>query len=142
METDETHGTTENVNRYKTLEKEVTARIRNAKRNMEKRLANSNDSNPAVFANHIKSKTKARTGVSPLKQGDGTTVTDEKEMAELLNKFFASVFSIVSGNGFPIRGQETTSRLESLKITREYIREKIKILKINLLLARMVLLNY
>ena len=34
----QTHGTTENFNKYKSLEKEVTVRLRNAKRSMEKRL--------------------------------------------------------------------------------------------------------
>ena len=47
----QTHGTTENFNRYKSLEREVTVKLRNAKRSMERRLADSGNNNARTFAN-------------------------------------------------------------------------------------------
>lgn len=83
-----THGSAENWNKYKTLEREVIVKLRNAKRNMEKRLANMGETTTKTFANYIKSKTKSRTGIGPLKEENGVLVTDEREMAEKLNKIF------------------------------------------------------
>ena len=58
---------------------------------MEKKLANSGDTNAKKFANYIRSKTKSHTGIGPLKNASGKLVTDDKEMAEELNSFFSSV---------------------------------------------------
>ena len=80
--------------KYKSLEKEVTFRLRNAKRSMEKRLANSGNNNARTFANYIKSKTKSRTGVGPLKDTDSSLITGDKEISEKLNQFLASVLQL------------------------------------------------
>ena len=61
----QTHGTIDNINKYKSLEKEVNVKLKKAKRGMEKRLANSGNNNARTFANYIKSKTKSRTGIGP-----------------------------------------------------------------------------
>ena len=70
------------MNHYKKLEKEVIVKIKNAKRGMEKKLANSGNNNAKTFANYIKSKTKSHTGIGPLKDLDGKLITEDKEMSE------------------------------------------------------------
>ena len=75
----QTHGTIDNINKYKILEKEVNVKLKNAKRGMEKRLANSGNNNARTFANYIKSKTKSRTGIGPLKEPDGKLVPNEQQ---------------------------------------------------------------
>ena len=125
----QTHGTTENFNKYKSLEKEVTFRLRNAKRSMEKRLANSGNNNARTFANYLKSKTKSRTGVGPLKDTDGSLITDDKKISEKLNKFFASVFTIEDNSSIPKRPLETATSLDNVVFTKNKIREKINGLK-------------
>ena len=125
------HLTVENREKYKELEKQVTIRVRNAKRSMEKRLANSKNSNARTFANYIKSKTKSRTGIGPLKTKEGKMVTREDEIAELLNNFFASVFTEEDIMNLPHKEEETEARLDTISITTEMIREKIKNLKEN-----------
>ena len=127
----QTHGTIENLNKYKTLEKEVNVKLKNAKRGMEKRLANSGNSNARTFANYIKSKTKSRTGIGPLKDPDGRLVTNDKEISEKLNKFFASVFTIEDESNIPVRGTETNVILQHVIFTKNQIRTKIKGLKSN-----------
>ncbi len=42
---------------------------------------------------YVKSKTKSRTTVGPLITEDKKVLTEEKDMAEELNSFFASVFT-------------------------------------------------
>ena len=112
-----THGTLENLNNYKSLEKELIVRLKNAKRNMEKKLAYSGDNNAKTFANYIKSKTKSHTGIGPLKNDDGKLITDDREMSEELNKFFASVFTNEDTSNIPVRGQETNTKLENVVFT-------------------------
>ena len=126
-----THGTVENWTKFKNLEKEVIVRIRNAKRKMEKNLANAKETSTKTFANYIKSKSKTVNGVGPLKSGSGTLITDEKEMAETLNKFFASVFTKEDILNIPVLESETDSRLENVVFTSSKIREKINGLKKN-----------
>ena len=51
---------------------------------MEKKLAKEGENNTKTFANYIKSKTKAQTGIGPLKEPNGTLITDDKAMSETL----------------------------------------------------------
>ena len=99
-----------NLGKYKTLEKEVTAKIRNAKRSLEKKLANSSNANARTFANYIKSKTKAVIGIGPLKKIEGGLATEDWEMANILNEFFASVFTTSNGGNMPVKNLETAER--------------------------------
>ena len=87
-----THGTVENWTKFKNLEKEVIVRIRNAKRKMEKNLANAKETSTKTFANYIKSKSKTVTSIGPLKNSSGSLISSEKEMAEILNRFFCKCF--------------------------------------------------
>ena len=49
-----------------------------------------------MFAYYIRSKTKTKSSIGPLKRANGDLVTDELEIAEELNTFFASVFTVDS----------------------------------------------
>ena len=120
----QTHGTIDNINKF--LEKEVNVKLKKAKRGMEKRLANSGNNNARTFANYIKSKTKSRTGIGPLKEPDGKLVTDNKDISEKLNTFFASVFTIEDETNIPVRGVETNVILQHVIFTKGQIRAKIK----------------
>ena len=51
----------ETIERYENLAKEVEAKIQRAKRNLEKKLARSEDNNGTKFSRYIKSKTKNKT---------------------------------------------------------------------------------
>ena len=107
----------ESRDRYKDLEKEVTKKIRNAKRGMEKKLANSKNNNARTFASYIKSKTKTRVSIGPIKNSLGELVTGEKEMAEELNKFFGSVFTEEDDSEMPQTAPETNVILSRVEIT-------------------------
>ena len=126
------YNTSESRDRYKELEREATKKIRNAKRNMEKKLANSKGGNNSrKFANYIKSKTKTRISVGPLKSKEGTLLTEESEIAGELNTFFASVFTTEDVETVPNKAMETETVLNSVQITEGKIREKIQNLKQN-----------
>ena len=96
---------------------------------MEKKLANTKDNNSRRFANYIRSKTKTRTSIGPLKTADGVLKTEESEIAVKLNKFFASVFTAEDDGILPEENKETESSFGNVEITEEKVREKIINLK-------------
>ena len=83
--------TNDNFNKFKAAEKQAKKAVRSAKRSLEKKLSRNWNRKP--FDSYVRNKTKARTGIGPLKKICGTVVSDNKEMAKLLNNTFYSVFS-------------------------------------------------
>jgi len=77
---------------YKEAEKKVRNLVRNAKRNFEKKLAR-NNGNSKPFYSYLKNKTQSRSGIGPISKGDDSLTSNPSEMAEILNKFFSSVFT-------------------------------------------------
>jgi hypothetical protein len=123
------YGTTENSNRYKQLEKEVKSKIQKSKRRMEKELSRNDDKNNKKFAMYIKSKTKSKTTIGPLKNDRGQVTYDNKEMASILNNFFASVFTRENLNNMPEKERETDANLSDIEINVESIIKKINKLR-------------
>jgi len=116
---------------YKKVEKEVAKKIRNGKRRMEKELAFGQDRNKRNFNRYVKSKTKSRVTVGPLKTADGRMVDSDKDMADVLNSFFKSVFTKEDISNVPKLGKETELQLSRITITEDAVRRKIQELRKN-----------
>ena len=82
--------TDENFAMYKLAEKQCKRGVSEAKRRFERNMAD--DGNKRPFTAYIKSKTRARVNVGPLKV-NGSTVSNNQEMSVILNDFFVSVFT-------------------------------------------------
>jgi uncharacterized HAD superfamily protein len=50
----------------------------------------------------VKQRTKSRPSIGPLKDGDGMVVTDDKAMADLLNRSFKSIFTRKDMSNVPV----------------------------------------
>ena len=96
---------------------------------MEKKLANSTESNSRHFANYIKSKMKSKVSIGPLKSKDGKMITEESEIAKELNGFFSSAFTKEDMNTIPLKESETNGRFCKVVITESKIKVKIRNLK-------------
>ena len=83
--------TTQDFKQYKTTEKKCKKIILRAKRNFERRIASADDRK--LFANYVKSKSKNKESIGPLKKGPNLT-NDPKDMCNILNDYFASVFTV------------------------------------------------
>jgi hypothetical protein len=114
---------------YKKLEKLVANKIRNAKRKLERDLAFGDDKSGKKFSMYVKSKTKARTGIGPLKMADGKVTADNKQMADSLNSYFTSVFSKEDVLNLPVKQRETEINLEYFNFDRAEILKVLKNLK-------------
>ena len=116
---------------YRAKEKEVQKAVPEAKRKMERELARNKDNNSRNFARYVKSKTKSRTTIGPLIREGGVMVTENKDMAEILNKYFKSVFTREDLTHIPEKVKERNTLLERVEITREEVRRGIKKLREN-----------
>ena len=113
---------------YKTQERAVKSMIRRAKRTFEKKLAEGGNKNKKPFYAYVKKRTRTRQGVGPLK-ADGRTVTDDLEMAEVLNKFFSTVFTREDCSHIPAAAAPQSEPLEQVRITEWEVRKAIRKLK-------------
>ncbi len=69
------------------------------------------------FYAFVKKNTKTRSTTGPLKDKENRTITDDKEMAKLLNKFFSSVFTREDVQNVPSAAEMEASSLETMDIT-------------------------
>ena len=82
------------------------------------------------FFSYVKTKTKSRAGVGPLRDETDRTVSGDKEMSELLNAFFASVFTREDTSRIPSPKEERMDRpVLTARITAEKVRKKVKRLR-------------
>jgi hypothetical protein len=109
----------EEMSRYKEAERQAANTVRNAKRNFEKRLAKEKSKNSKPFYAYLKGKTKSRTAVGPLKASGSRSMEHTNEgMANILNSFFAGVFTQEGGGEVPEPDKmECRDRLENVEIT-------------------------
>ncbi len=120
----------QDMEEYKRIEKEVAKKIRNAKRKLEKDLVKDTDKNNRKYTKYVKSKTKSKTTVGPLVTQDKKIITDNKEMAEMLNQFFSSVFTKEDLNNVPDAEAEIVTRaMPPVQVSEQDVAKKIRELR-------------
>ena len=120
-------GDLEKFSQYKKSEKECKKAIRKAKRDFEKKIAN--DNNLKTFNAYIKKKTKNKTSVGPILK-DKKIITENAEIANILNDYFCSVFSKDEIKNSPnLQPMKVNRKLEKVVFTPRTVEDKIKTLK-------------
>ena len=113
---------------YKKVEKETRSLVRKAKKKFERKLAREAKRKPKLFYSYLRSKTSNKQSVGPLKDGD-TVVSDNAGMANLLNKFLASVFTTEGPIIHEPVVMGVTEKLLDVDINTDVIAKKIQALK-------------
>ena len=113
---------------YKKVENETKKLVRQAKRKFEKKLAKEAKKKPKMFYSYLRTKTANKSSIGPLKD-DGKVVSDEMGMANILNKFFASVFTVEDPNLPECISSEFPEKLTDVKFPVDSIARKIDKLK-------------
>ena len=109
---------------YRRASNRVKAEVRKAVRDFEKRIATEVKTNPKAFFKYARSKLKTNPRISDLEQRDGTMATDSAAKAEVLNKFFRSVFTQEDQERLPAFEKRPCSReLTHLNITSEDVKQ-------------------
>lgn len=116
-----------NFANYKECEKQCKKVVSMAKKKFEKKIADSGNKRP--FNAYVKSKTKTRQNVGPLKVNN-KLVSENAEMAEALNEFFSSVFTKESQGPLPNCPKlPSGSTMSDMWIDSEMVKKKILKLK-------------
>ena len=91
--------------------------------------------NNKAFLKDIRGKEQVRTSVGPLKDSIGRVVSDESEMAGLLNRYFASTFTQEQSGELPIAesvyqgGEE--GLLQKIQVGVEEVKEQLGHLRVD-----------
>jgi hypothetical protein len=88
-------------------------------------LVKNDDRNGKKFTQYIKSKTKTRSEIGPLKKSDGTITDNNAEMAGILNNFFTSVFTSEDLTNVPTKECETNTILTDVIVSRQIVEASI-----------------
>jgi len=78
---------------YKKARNAAIASLRKARRKFEKKLACNIKNDSKTFYRYVRSKSRTKDIIGPLKDDRGNIVTDDGQMADILNNFFSSVFT-------------------------------------------------
>ena len=114
--------------RFHTKEcRKVKKLLRKAKLETEERVAAVSNINQKEFFAYVNSSKPIKSSIGPLKDTGGNTVSDDRGMAELLNEYFASVYTVEDTSEIPsvpivYQGNEP---LEKIEITEEIVLKKI-----------------
>lgn len=98
---------------YTRARKEAKAETRRAVREYERSVAKLAKRNPKAFYSYVNKKLKTVTTVNDLKDAAGNIVEDDMEKAEIMNRFFGSVFTVEDKQHLPeFQQRRTTQHLE------------------------------
>lgn len=118
-----------NLSEFKSAEKALKKKIRKAKLKYEESLAKNAKENPKAFYAYVGSKRSNKTGIGPLEDSQGRLISDDSEMATLLNDYYSSVFenesafTSVQADSFPGPSLETL-QISPLLVKQEMLRLK------------------
>ena len=113
---------------YKKVEGETRRLVRQAKRKFEKKLAKEAKHKPKMLYLYLKSKTSNRTSVGPLKENE-QIVSDDAGIANILNKFFASVFTVEDPDVPESTQYDVENKLVNVEFSDDAVLKKMQALK-------------
>ena len=105
--------------------------MRKAKRARENMIAKLVKKNPKAFFQYVSSKIKTRDKVANLKQKDGTLTENDSQKSNVLNNFFASVFTHEDKNNLPTFNSCTNNTIDSIRVTEEDMYNALNNLNVN-----------
>ena len=124
------YPTQENENLYNTCEREVRRQTKQAKKKFERNIAKSRNKSEKKFNSYIKSQTKTKSQVGPLKDDLNNITGNDQEMCEILNNYFVSVFTNEDCENIPIANQtQYRTEIDNIIFTNNRVAKKIERLK-------------
>ena len=106
--------------------REVKKVVRRAKRNKELNVARLAKHNPKAFYSYVNERRVVRDSVGPLQNTEGELKSSDTEVSDILNKFFASVFTNENTNNMPLIEQpEGLDTLENIHFRVNEVQEHL-----------------
>ena len=128
--------TEENLLKYKDKLNKSVAANRISKRNYEQKLATNVKDNGKSFFAYVRSKQRTKERVGPLKDALGNLVVEDSVTANLLNSYFASVFTVEDSSTIPhlqpiFQGAVEDQGIIDINISGEMVERKLQSLKVD-----------
>ena len=123
--------TMQNLNAYRTARNQVKWALRKATKDKEEMLAINAKTNPKAFFSYMSSKTKPKEPIPNLKTPENQLTQNDKQKADLLNSYFASVFTKEDITNIPHIQARCTSKLETVEVSEEMIKNKLSKINVN-----------
>ena len=124
-------GDDRDLDEYTACRKGLKKEIRRARRGHEKALAGKIKENPKAFYKYVKSKRMRCEGIGPIKCEGEKVCTEPEEIAEVLNEYFTSVFTVEKDLGGCTTGLRRTEKFEFVDIKKEDVLEILNSIKID-----------
>jgi len=122
-----------NYIKYKECRNLVVKELKKARKAFELKLAADVKKNPKSFYRYVRSQTKSKDRVGPLKDSAGNIIQDDRRVCELLNGFFASVFTNEDIQSIPEEDEvfieDSSQILSGMLITSNDVFNKIMVIK-------------
>ena len=117
---------------YTRIRRETKRLIKISKKLRELHIASNCKVNPKEFFRYVREKKTLKRTIGPLLSAEGEIVTDERETADILNNYFASVFTVEEDRGEEATPYQMTvaAQLFLVDITEEDVMRVIDKLKI------------
>ncbi len=115
--------------KYKRIERDAKKEIAIAKKDYEKSIARDVKKNPKKFYSYVRSKTRTRDKVGPLKGNEGDIKDEDQDMCNILNNYFCSVFTRETDDISMRAGDYSGGYLDYFLIDEDSVRSKIDNLK-------------
>src|SRR6202142_4093907 len=120
---------------YKECRNKVNSEIRVAKREYETRLADKIKEDPKSFYAYVRSRSKVKVKIGPIKDNLGQVVSEDSEMVNIFNEYFSSVFTKEDLINIPKVDNMIVNNkncyLEDIVINKNKIARALSTLKIN-----------
>ena len=124
--------TNKTIDDYHRARNSYTEIRREEEENYEKNIVDKYESDPKIFYKYIHGKTKIKNAIQRLKV-DGNIIEDEKDMAQILNDKFRSVF--VKNDAYrgevPSHNVDQRPKLNSIVIDRAEVESRLQSLDVN-----------
>ena len=121
---------------YVIKRRQCAAVNKKAKEDFETKLADNIKQDCKSFYAYINSKQRSRAKIGPLKDSTGNIITDDKQTADLLNKYFVSVFTKEDLTNIPepvkiFVGGSNNEGINKIEISEEMVYNKLTEINVN-----------
>ena len=116
----------ETIAEYIEAKRQVKRTVKHEKRNKEFSIAKICKHNPKSFYSYIYKRRIVRDNIWPLKTLDGTVITTDNYMANTMNNYFRSVYTIEQLNNVPQLWQYEGNILNTVNFSTEEVLEKLQ----------------
>ena len=115
--------------RYREYKKEANSLkkdTRQAKRLYEKKIAKEASGNKRQFFRYVNSKLTVRPEITSMQNENGELIDNDKEICNILAKYFNSVYTPVSNDAMPTMNNMYESEIQNIEISREDIKSRLE----------------